>query len=354
VALEREPIILAAAARLSRDILSGNNQGSLAFMLAEASEIPRFFQPGEISRLYINFCDPWPNKNKWAKRRLTHVSFLDMYQALEIPEIHFKTDNRYLFEFSINQFSERGWKMRNVSLDLHKSNSNMSGNIMTEYEEKFSPYGPIYRLEAYKDHSLERASQVHSRMVEILQEDTTAAMANYFADPTMANMLRMEFAKEQKEFLPQLDAALACKDYKTAHRLVHTIKGLAGLVGEAPLVKAAFDAERVLKAHSDPGQFLDTLRQEFNLVVSRIQITDAPADIAAPANAMDLREAEFLLETLREFLVSGNAKSLDLVEEIRRLPDAERLAVLVEDCDFPSALEELRRMQATLEVNDGC
>ena len=142
IAVEREDIVLAVAARLSREI-----DASLVFLLLDAQELPEYFKPGEISRLYINFCDPWPRKKKWAKRRLTHVNFLAMYENLKIPEIFFKTDNRILFEFSVNQFSERGWIMRNVSLDLH--NSGIEDNIMTEYEEKFSAQGPIYRLEAY-------------------------------------------------------------------------------------------------------------------------------------------------------------------------------------------------------------
>ena len=143
IAIEREPIALAVAARLSRSI-----DAMLIFLMLDASELPNYFNPGEISRLYINFCDPWHRRKKWAKRRLTHANFLAMYEALAIPEIFFKTDNRILFEFSINQFSERGWIMRNVSLDLH--NSGIEDNIMTEYEEKFSPHGPIYRLEAFR------------------------------------------------------------------------------------------------------------------------------------------------------------------------------------------------------------
>jgi len=144
IAVEREHTVLAMAARLSRDITA-----PLAFMMIDAVDLPEYFKPGDISRLYINFCDPWPRKKKWAKRRITHANFLAIYEGLEIPEIFFKTDNRILFEFSINQFSERGWVMRNVSLDLH--NSVYAGeNIMTEYEEKFSAHGPIYRLEAYR------------------------------------------------------------------------------------------------------------------------------------------------------------------------------------------------------------
>lgn len=143
VAIERDPTILAAAARLSKELPC-----SLVFIMLDASELLQYFKPGDIQRLYINFCDPWPNKKKWAKRRLTHANYLTIYEQLEIPEIFFKTDNRTLFAFSIESFSQRGWRMQNVSLDLHRDG--MEGNIMTEYEEKFSTAGlPIYRLEAY-------------------------------------------------------------------------------------------------------------------------------------------------------------------------------------------------------------
>ena len=110
--------------------------------------LSEFFEPGEIKRLYINFCDPWPKK-KWAKRRLTHKNFLEKYKGLfgSEGEIFFKTDNRGLFEFSLNELCGNGWLLSNISLDLHSSG--FEGNIMTEYEEKFSSRGfPIYRCEA--------------------------------------------------------------------------------------------------------------------------------------------------------------------------------------------------------------
>ena len=143
IAMERESVILAAAARQAQE--SGAN--SLAFLLLDADALLEYFHPGDIQRLYINFCDPWPGKKKRAKRRLTHEKYLTMYEELKIPELHFKTDNRPLFEFSLESFSARGWLIKNVSLDLHQSG--MEDNIMTEYEEKFSAKGfPIYRLEA--------------------------------------------------------------------------------------------------------------------------------------------------------------------------------------------------------------
>ncbi len=102
----------------------------------------------KIQRIYINFCDPWP-KAGHKKRRLTHENFLLIYKRLlEVGgEIHFKTDNRGLFEFSLNSFADFGLKLKNITLDLH--NSAFEGNVMTEYEKLFSEKGqPIYRCEA--------------------------------------------------------------------------------------------------------------------------------------------------------------------------------------------------------------
>jgi len=142
IAMEREAVILAAAARRAQE----QEANSLIFLHADVKDIKEYFNPNEISRLYINFCDPWPTKKKRARRRLTHENFLELYEELKIPELFFKTDNRILFEASIESFSRKAWLMQNVSLDLH--NSKQEDNIMTEYEEKFSAHGPIYRLEA--------------------------------------------------------------------------------------------------------------------------------------------------------------------------------------------------------------
>jgi len=152
LAIEREHPILAAAARRGAQLIEECKATqaappSLAFLLLDVTTLAEKLTPGEISRLYINFCDPWPGKKKWAKRRLTHESFLKIYQSLQIPEIHFKTDNRSLFEFSLASFNNAGWRMENISLDLHADAP--PENIVTEYEEKFSKLGPIYRLEAF-------------------------------------------------------------------------------------------------------------------------------------------------------------------------------------------------------------
>ena len=143
-AMERDPTIVAQAARLARQRGASN----LRFIISDVDFIEDFFVPGSISRLYINFCDPWPTKKKRARRRLTHDRYLEVYERLGIPQIFFKTDNRTLFEFSIESFCRLGWLISNVSLDLHKSD--FKDNIVTEYEEKFSAFGPIYRLEATK------------------------------------------------------------------------------------------------------------------------------------------------------------------------------------------------------------
>ena len=113
----------------------------------DAINLTDYFAEDEISRIYLNFSDPWP-KNAHAKRRLTSNRFLPLYQNVlnTDGEIHFKTDNRKLFEFSLESLNEYGLSLKNISLDLH--HSDFEGNIMTEYEEKFSAFGPIYRLEA--------------------------------------------------------------------------------------------------------------------------------------------------------------------------------------------------------------
>ena len=144
VAIERDPTIVAHASRLAKQVGVQN----LRFVITDVDFIEDFIKPSDVKRLYINFCDPWPTKKKRARRRLTHERYLEVYEKLKIPQIFFKTDNRILFEFSIESFSRLGWLISNVSLDLHKSD--YKDNIVTEYEEKFSAFGPIYRLEAEK------------------------------------------------------------------------------------------------------------------------------------------------------------------------------------------------------------
>ena len=125
-----------------------NEIENVRFVIADAARLLDFFEYDEIKRIYLNFSDPW-KKSRQAKRRLTHKNFLDIYKKLlkNGNLICFKTDNRALFEFSLNSFAQENFKLRNITFDLH--NSGIENNVMTEYEMKFSQEGmPIYRLEA--------------------------------------------------------------------------------------------------------------------------------------------------------------------------------------------------------------
>ncbi|MDF2568701.1 MAG: trmB [Sporomusa sp.] len=120
---------------------------NVRLLVFNVNDLLTIFAPGEIDRIYINFCDPWP-KNRHAKRRLTHVRFLEKYQAVlkSGGQLYFKTDNRPLFDFSLEQFHEFGLTVNNITYDLH--NSSFTGNVMTEYESRFSAMGhPICRCE---------------------------------------------------------------------------------------------------------------------------------------------------------------------------------------------------------------
>lgn len=121
---------------------------NVRLLSVDAAYLTDYFEDAEIARVYLNFSDPWPKK-RHAKRRLTYPQFLDSYKQILKPDgdIHFKTDNRGLFEYSLVTFSEYPLQLTYLSLDLHKSD--FEGNIMTEYEAKFLEKGfPIYRLEA--------------------------------------------------------------------------------------------------------------------------------------------------------------------------------------------------------------
>lgn len=138
----KEDIVYAAAQKVRQQEVA-----NIQLLVFDVNDILTIFAPGEIERLYINFCDPWP-KNRHAKRRLTHTNFLEKYRTVLKPggQVWFKTDNRPLFEFSLEQFSEFGLAVRQVTFDL--LNSSFDGNVMTEYETKFSGLGqPICRCE---------------------------------------------------------------------------------------------------------------------------------------------------------------------------------------------------------------
>jgi tRNA (guanine-N7-)-methyltransferase len=125
---------------------------NVKLLCVDGSKLSEFFTKGDVNRVYLNFSDPWP-KNRHEKRRLTYKAFLKLYEDIMVDkgEIHFKTDNQGLFEYSLMSFSHYGLLLNFVSMDLH--HSEYEGNIMTEYEEKFSAKGQrIYRCEVKYPH----------------------------------------------------------------------------------------------------------------------------------------------------------------------------------------------------------
>lgn len=121
--------------------------GNLKFVRMDAEEIDQAFAEDEVDRIYLNFSDPWP-KDRHAKRRLPSREFLARYARILKPDgcLEFKTDNRALFEFALEELPHAGWRLKALTYDLHHDEDMMRGNIMTEYEEKFSSKGnPIYK-----------------------------------------------------------------------------------------------------------------------------------------------------------------------------------------------------------------
>ena len=124
---------------------------NLMFVRMDAEDITSYFSENEIAKIYLNFSDPWP-KDRHAKRRLTSVNFLEHYDKILRPDgfLQFKTDNRPLFDFSLEQLAKAGWIQDEATFDLHK-NGPAPDNIMTEYEEKFYALGnPICRFTAHR------------------------------------------------------------------------------------------------------------------------------------------------------------------------------------------------------------
>lgn len=120
---------------------------NLYFIRMDATEITDVFGQGEVDRIYLNFSDPWP-KDRHAKRRLPSHEFLTRYNAILSKEgrLEFKTDNKELFDFALDELPVAGWHTDQVTYDLHHDEAMMAGNVMTEYEERFSSKGnPIYK-----------------------------------------------------------------------------------------------------------------------------------------------------------------------------------------------------------------
>ena len=120
---------------------------NLYFIRMDAEEITDVFGQGEVNKIYLNFSDPWP-KDRHAKRRLPSREFLNRYRIIlsEEGNLEFKTDNQELFAFALEELEPAGWHPDQVTYDLHHDAEMMEGNIMTEYEERFSSKGnPIYK-----------------------------------------------------------------------------------------------------------------------------------------------------------------------------------------------------------------
>ena len=121
---------------------------NLYFIRMDARNLPEVFAQGEVDRIFLNFSDPWP-KERHAKIRLTSRQFLERYDQIlaEDGQVEFKTDNRGLFEFSLQEVEETKWQLAASTFDLHHESEMVRGNVMTEYEEKFSSMGnPIHKM----------------------------------------------------------------------------------------------------------------------------------------------------------------------------------------------------------------
>lgn len=135
-------VLLRAIQKMEAEPLS-----NLLFIRMDAESITEVFGENEVDRIYLNFSDPWP-KDRHAKRRLPSREYLERYNRFLKKEgvLEFKTDNRGLFDFALQELPEAGWNLVKCTFDLHHDEEMVQGNVMTEYEEKFSSMGnPIYK-----------------------------------------------------------------------------------------------------------------------------------------------------------------------------------------------------------------
>lgn len=145
IGIERYPTVLLKGVKKREQTELSN----LYFMCVDAKNLAEIFAPQEVDRIYLNFSDPWP-KDRHAKRRLTSPQFMAVYDGILAADgtVEFKTDNRGLFDYSLESIPAAGWKITRQTFDLHHSDM-AGGNVMTEYEEKFSSDGkPICKLTA--------------------------------------------------------------------------------------------------------------------------------------------------------------------------------------------------------------
>lgn len=141
IGIERYESVLMKAIQRKRNLESEKAIDNLRFLCADARKLADIFETVEVDKIFLNFSDPWP-KDRHANRRLTSPGFLQVYDRILKPEgvIEFKTDNVGLFEYSLEVVKESKWKLDFCSFDFH-SKKESEGNIMTEYEEKFSGQG---------------------------------------------------------------------------------------------------------------------------------------------------------------------------------------------------------------------
>ena len=143
VGIEKYSSVLLRALQKQEQLLLPN----VIFIRMDAETITEVFAPGEVGKIYLNFSDPWP-KDRHAKRRLPSREFLKRYDQILVPGgvVEFKTDNEDLFRFALEEIEPAGWTLDAVTYDLHNDEVMNEGNVMTEYEERFSEAGnPIYK-----------------------------------------------------------------------------------------------------------------------------------------------------------------------------------------------------------------
>ncbi len=143
VGIEKYSSVLLRALQKQEQLMLPN----VIFIRMDAETITEVFDKGEVGRIYLNFSDPWP-KDRHAKRRLPSREFLRRYDEILVPGgvVEFKTDNKDLFQFALDEIEPAGWTLDAVTYDLHNDEVMNQGNVMTEYEERFSAAGnPIYK-----------------------------------------------------------------------------------------------------------------------------------------------------------------------------------------------------------------
>lgn len=143
VGIEKYSSVLLRALQKQEQLLLPN----IIFIRMDAETITEVFAPSEVGRIYLNFSDPWP-KDRHAKRRLPSREFLKRYDRILVADgvVEFKTDNKDLFQFALDEIEPAGWTLDAVTYDLHNDEVMNKGNVMTEYEERFSEAGnPIYK-----------------------------------------------------------------------------------------------------------------------------------------------------------------------------------------------------------------